>query len=99
MVSDRLGADLAWSATFNGGQDLYYLRIGDRDCNDNDIGDSTETDGDGDGIINACDNCPGLDNPRQFDRNFNGVGDACDTFVFGDGFEWASDAAWSSVAP
>lgn len=99
MVSDRLGADLAWSATFNGGQDLYHLRIGDRDCNDNGIGDSSEMDGDGDGIINACDNCPGVDNPRQFDRNFNGVGDACDTFVFGDGFEWASDAAWSKVAP
>lgn len=27
------------------------------------------------------------------------VGDACDTFVFGDGFEWGSDAAWSGVAP
>lgn len=99
MVSDRLGADLAWSATFNGGQDLYYLRIGDRDCNDNGIGDSSEMDGDGDGIINACDNCPGVDNPRQFDRNFNGVGDACDTFIFGDGFEWASDAAWGKVEP
>lgn len=27
MVSDNEGADLAWSATFNGGQDVYYLRI------------------------------------------------------------------------
>ncbi len=27
MVSDLQGADLAWSATFNGGQDVYYLRI------------------------------------------------------------------------
>ena len=27
MVSDNGGADLAWSATFTGGQDVYYLRI------------------------------------------------------------------------
>ena len=27
MVSDDAGADLAYSATFNGGQDVYYLRI------------------------------------------------------------------------
>ena len=27
MVSDEAGADLAWSATFNGEQDVYYLRI------------------------------------------------------------------------
>ncbi len=27
MVSDNGGADLAWSATFRGGQDVYYLRI------------------------------------------------------------------------
>jgi hypothetical protein len=99
MVSDDLGADLAWAGTFNGEQDVYYLRIGDRDCNGNGVGDSTEADGDGDGIINACDNCPGMGNPRQFDRNFNGVGDVCDTFIFGDGLEWASDAAWSAVAP
>ena len=27
MISDDSGADLAWSATFNGDQDVYYLRI------------------------------------------------------------------------
>ena len=27
MVSDTNGADLAWSATFNGEEDVYYLRI------------------------------------------------------------------------
>jgi hypothetical protein len=99
MVSDRVGADLAWSATFNGEQDVYYLRIGDRDCNDNGIGDSTESDGDGDGIIDDCDNCPATANPRQTDSDFNGVGNACDALVFSDGFEWGSDAAWSAAAP
>lgn len=28
MVSDDDGADLAWAATFNGEQDVYYLRLG-----------------------------------------------------------------------
>ncbi len=29
MISDDLGADLAYAATFNGEQDVYYIRIGD----------------------------------------------------------------------
>jgi len=33
MTSDNLGADLAYAATFNGEQDVYYIRIGDR-CTD-----------------------------------------------------------------
>jgi len=99
MVSDHTGADVAWAATFNGEQDVYYLRIGDRDCNGNSIGDSIETDTDHDGIIDDCDNCPATANPRQTDSNNNGIGNACDTLVFGDGFEWGSDAAWGAVAP
>lgn len=42
MVSDRVGANLAYAATFNGEQDVYYLRIGDYDCNDNGTGDSID---------------------------------------------------------
>ncbi len=33
MISDLHGADLAYAATFNGEQDVYYLRIGER-CED-----------------------------------------------------------------
>jgi hypothetical protein len=60
MVSDRTGADLAWAATFNGEQDVWYLRIGDRDCDQDGVGDATEivqgtaTDTDGDGILDEC---------------------------------------------
>jgi hypothetical protein len=42
MVSDRTGANLAWAATFNGEQDVWFLRIGDYDCNGNGTGDATD---------------------------------------------------------
>ncbi|MCP3981448.1 MAG: hypothetical protein GY716_19285 [bacterium] len=34
MVSDDRGADLAYAATFNGEQDVYYVRIGQPHCSD-----------------------------------------------------------------
>jgi hypothetical protein len=34
MVSDNFGANLAYAATFNGEQDVYYLRIGRDFCDD-----------------------------------------------------------------
>lgn len=60
MVSDRVGAHLAYAATFNGEQDVYYLRIGDWDCNDNGVGDEEDIssgnslDLDMDGIPDEC---------------------------------------------
>ncbi|MFQ5805662.1 MAG: hypothetical protein ACE5I3_04345 [Phycisphaerae bacterium] len=61
MVSDVVGANLAWAATFNGEQDVYFLRIGDFDCNGNGIGDAedlasgTSDDSNGNGIPDECD--------------------------------------------
>ncbi|NNE43918.1 MAG: hypothetical protein HKN12_06900 [Gemmatimonadetes bacterium] len=60
MISDDVGAHLAWAATFNGEQDVYYLRIGDYDCNVNGIGDAddliagTSFDGNANGIPDEC---------------------------------------------
>jgi hypothetical protein len=42
MVSDDVGASLAWAATFNNEQDVYYTRIGDYDCNVNGVPDSLD---------------------------------------------------------
>jgi hypothetical protein len=63
IVSDKVGADVAYAATYNGEQDVYYLRIGQHDCNDNGVGDTadiaagTSRDDNGNGIPDECE-CP-----------------------------------------
>jgi len=42
-------------------------------------------DGDGDGILDDDDNCPSIANPYQHDFDFDGLGDACDPDIDGDG--------------
>lgn len=37
-----------------------------------------QTDTDGDGVGDECDNCPLVSNAAQTDSNFNGVGDSCE---------------------
>ncbi len=60
MVSDDVGAHVAYVATFTGGQDVYYLNIGGADCDANGVPDDMEiaageaTDLDGDGVPDAC---------------------------------------------
>ncbi len=60
------------------------------DCNGNtipddcDIADGTTPDGDGDGVMDECDNCPEDANPDQTDGDGNGVGDACEAGAPGD---------------
>lgn len=63
----------------NGRDDLDDIDSGrSPDCNANDMPDECETDTDSDGVIDECDNCPAAPNPRQVDRNRNGIGDACE---------------------
>ena len=42
-----------------------------------------QTDTDGDGYGDSCDNCPLLANPSQIDQERDGVGDDCDNCPFG----------------
>jgi hypothetical protein len=42
MRSDNVGAFLAYTATYNGEEDVYFRRIGDYDCNGNGIGDTDD---------------------------------------------------------
>jgi hypothetical protein len=42
-------------------------------------------DSDGDGIPNACDNCPLVANPDQEDLDDDGIGDACDDEILLEG--------------
>ncbi len=80
LHSDLVGAHLAWAATFNGEQDVYYLRIGDYDCNGNGVGDA-------DDLANmTSDDCNANDIPDECeiaagtvaDENNNGVIDTCE---------------------
>lgn len=51
LVSDATGADVAYTATFNGEEDVYYLRVFP-DCNGNGVSDVTDL---ADGIGVDCD--------------------------------------------
>jgi len=70
MISDDVGASLAYAATFNGEQDIYYVRIGEYDCNANgvpdpqDISGGASTDVNANGVPDECEsvgdlNCDG----------------------------------------
>lgn len=80
MRSDLVGADLAYAATFNDEQDVFFLRIGDRDCDGNGIGDAEDLstgdleDCDGNEIPDCCEVAARPD----LDVNGNGYLDACE---------------------
>lgn len=90
VVSDDGVANVAYAATFNGEQDIYFLRIGD--CNNNgvhdgtDITDGTSLDIDGNGTPDECQDCDGdgVADPQEIldgthpDCNQNWAPDVCD---------------------
>jgi len=83
----------------------------DYDSTSVDITVSLDPDSEGDGILDACDNCPAVPNPGQTDSDADGVGDVCDNCpsapnpgqqdADGDGFGAACecDDAHASVYP
>jgi gliding motility-associated-like protein len=48
-------------------------------------------DSDGDGVLDANDNCPSVANANQADFDGDGIGDVCDTDIDGDGLPNADD--------
>jgi hypothetical protein len=82
LISDQVGADVAYAATFNLEQDVYYLRVFP-DCNDNgisdvtDISDGTSTDLNGNQNPDECELF--LNGP------FPGVAGRTNIFVSSDG--------------
>jgi hypothetical protein len=79
LRSDRVGADLAYAATFNGEQDVYYLRLGERDCDGNGIGDAADIAA---GTLRDCDHnaipdhCDVRARP-ELDGSGDGIPDSC----------------------
>ncbi|UCC29969.1 MAG: exo-alpha-sialidase [Phycisphaerales bacterium] len=75
MISDNGGTSVAYAATFNGEQDVYFLRI-PFDCNDNGIADTIDI---AEGTSTDCNEnlTPDECEPDE-DCNANGVQDICD---------------------
>lgn len=73
MVSDNLGANVAYAATFNGEQDVYFLRIGTFDCNHNGIADDEDL---ASGFSHDC-NGDAIPDECQADCNHDGQPDVC----------------------
>ncbi len=54
------------------------------DADGDGVGDVCDDDGDGDGIPDIDDNCPMTPNPDQADADENGIGDVCDGVIYVD---------------
>jgi len=80
MVSDETGANLAYAATFNDEQDVYYLRLW-ADCNGNGVSDAYDM---WSGEVRDCnvntvpDSCEIIEDPG-IDTDGDGIIDECQT--------------------
>jgi len=78
LRSDTLGAALVFAATYNGEQDIYHVRIGPRDCNQNGIPDDEDIrfgarDCDHDGVPDSC----AIASGAETDSDGDGIPDRC----------------------
>jgi hypothetical protein len=77
MISDNLGVNVAWAATFNGEQDIYFLRIGPWDCNGNEIPDDCDIDCNAPGCsVPVCES----GKPSEAEMRGSGIGSSATHF-------------------
>lgn len=77
----------------NDGDDAFPLDPSEWEDTDGDgIGNNSDPDIDGDGVLNAQDNCPFHSNPDQVDTDGDGEGNACQVITIS--FEQQSDQPW-----
>ena len=87
MISDATGAGLAYAATFNGEQDVWFVRVGD--CNANGVHDSsdiaqgTSIDCNSSGHPDECENLTEICNDGV-DNDCNGFTDCADSACLDD---------------
>ncbi len=81
--SDDVGLFLAISTTLNAEQDVFFVRVGDWDCNQNgvpdtqDLASGTAQDCDANGIPDSCEIAAGA----KPDLNGNGIPDECECYA------------------
>jgi len=80
MASDNAGLSIAYAATFNGEQDVYFLRIGMIDCNGNGQPDDEDI---AKGLSSDC-NDDGLPDECGADCDRNGEPDVCELLIGAD---------------
>jgi hypothetical protein len=73
MISDNSVANLAYAATFNGEQDVYFRKIAPNDCNSNGVSDVKDI------LIGTSQDCNsnGLPDECERDCNSDGIADVC----------------------
>lgn len=83
---------ISWAPTGStvAGTSTVTVKVTDNGVNPSNLSSSTSfkftvVDSDGDGVPDYKDNCPTVSNPTQTDTNHNGIGDACDNDIDGDG--------------
>ena len=90
---DGCTADCSIEEGWSCDSSLGSLSICSEDCILDETGDCVCSDSDNDSVCDGVDNCPHTSNIGQLDSDDDGVGDACELDIDGDGFSGLEDFA------